>query len=264
MELTERERLALKELVEAARRQRPQHPSQRVLHGLERRVRRLALLHRQRHAQRHGHVLAADDVELGRDRAARVEPGAANRLVERVDARVRIGRNGRRAVTVYRHAAGTPRVDRVVAGHRGFVIEAAAGFRFDRPVFVGDVIDVKLTLIAPNDLHYVVIEDPIPAGTDAVNPNLNTSQQTGTQPELNLADPLSQGWGWWYFSSIAKCSGSSHLFVPGLQKFKRWKQSSFCVDKSYDVKHSGRFRQSRTRFSTWMGPGKCLQGFDYA
>ncbi len=67
---------------------------------------------------------------------------------------------------------------------------------------VGQNVQVRLTVIAPNDLHYVVIEDPIPAGSDAVNPNLNTSQQIGTQPELNPADPLSQGWGWWYFSNI--------------------------------------------------------------
>ncbi|MFO7321535.1 MAG: Ig-like domain-containing protein [Chloroflexota bacterium] len=67
---------------------------------------------------------------------------------------------------------------------------------------VGDVIQVRLTVIAPNDLHYVVIEDPIPAGTDAINPELATSQQIGTQPELNPQDPLSQGWGWWWFSNI--------------------------------------------------------------
>ena len=67
---------------------------------------------------------------------------------------------------------------------------------------VGDTLQVRLTVIAPEDLHYVIIEDPIPAGTDAVDPNLNTSQQIGTQPELNPANPLSQGWGWWYFSKI--------------------------------------------------------------
>lgn len=67
---------------------------------------------------------------------------------------------------------------------------------------VGDNVQVRLTIIAPTDLHFVVVEDPIPAGSDAVNPNLNTSQQIGTQPEVNLEDPLSQGWGWWYFSSI--------------------------------------------------------------
>jgi uncharacterized protein YfaS (alpha-2-macroglobulin family) len=67
---------------------------------------------------------------------------------------------------------------------------------------VGDVVQVHLTVIAPNDLHYVVIEDPIPAGSDAVNPNLSTSQQIGTQPGLEINDPLTYGWGWWFFSNI--------------------------------------------------------------
>jgi uncharacterized protein YfaS (alpha-2-macroglobulin family) len=67
---------------------------------------------------------------------------------------------------------------------------------------VGDTIQVRLTIVVPEGRHYVVVEDPIPAGTDAVNPDLNTSQQIGTQPELNREDPLSQGWGWWWFSDI--------------------------------------------------------------
>jgi alpha-2-macroglobulin len=67
---------------------------------------------------------------------------------------------------------------------------------------VGETVTVRLTIIAPNDLHYVVIEDPIPAGAEAVNPDLATSQQIGTRPDLDRRDPLSQGWGWWWFGSI--------------------------------------------------------------
>ncbi|MBC7810297.1 MAG: hypothetical protein H7175_04080, partial [Burkholderiales bacterium] len=67
---------------------------------------------------------------------------------------------------------------------------------------VGDVIQVRLTIIAPNDLHYVLIEDPLPAGAEGINPELETSQQAGTQPEISNTDPLSRGWGWWYFSNI--------------------------------------------------------------
>lgn len=67
---------------------------------------------------------------------------------------------------------------------------------------VGDVIEVRLTVIAPSALHYVMIEDPIPAGTEGVNPNLNTEQQIGTRPGLDVQNPLSRGWGWWYFSNI--------------------------------------------------------------
>ncbi len=97
-------------------------------------------------------------------------------------------------------------VPQIQALNRGIIVQREYTLPgSDTPITsakVGDNVQVRLTVIAPNDLHYVTIEDPIPAGTDAVNPNLNTSQQVGTQPELNLADPLSQGWGWWYFSNI--------------------------------------------------------------
>ncbi|MCA0455767.1 MAG: Ig-like domain-containing protein [Chloroflexi bacterium] len=67
---------------------------------------------------------------------------------------------------------------------------------------VGDLVQVRLTIIVPNSLNYVVIEDPIPAGTEGVNPNLSTEQQVGTAPGLVENDPLSTGWGWWWFSNI--------------------------------------------------------------
>lgn len=66
---------------------------------------------------------------------------------------------------------------------------------------VGQNVQVRLTIIVPQNRHYVVITDPIPAGTDAVNPNLATSEQIGTRPTLDRADPLSRGWGWWWFSN---------------------------------------------------------------
>ena len=67
---------------------------------------------------------------------------------------------------------------------------------------VGQPVQVSLTIIAPSNLHYVVIEDPIPAGAEAVNPNLETTSQVGTQPQLSREKPLSEGWGWWWFSNI--------------------------------------------------------------
>lgn len=67
---------------------------------------------------------------------------------------------------------------------------------------VGDIVRVRLTIILPNDLHYVVIEDPLPAGAEAINPDLETSQQIGTRPGLVTRDPLAKDWGWWWFSSV--------------------------------------------------------------
>jgi hypothetical protein len=92
--------------------------------------------------------------------------------------------------------------------NRGIVIERrytmgeGEAMRSVSEACVGDTVTVRLTIIAPNALHYVVVEDPIPAGTDAVNPDLAISEQIGTRPELRLQDPLSQGWGWWWFSNI--------------------------------------------------------------
>src|SRR5690606_7465844 len=82
--------------------------------------------------------------------------------------------------------------------NRGIIVErryTLAGDETNTPITeaqVGDLVTVRLTVIAPNDLHYVVIEDPIPAGTDAINPDLATSQQVGTRPELNPQNPLSR------------------------------------------------------------------------
>jgi hypothetical protein len=41
---------------------------------------------------------------------------------------------------------------------------------------VNDVLTVKLTLIAPNDLYYLVLEDPLPAGCEGIDARLETSR----------------------------------------------------------------------------------------
>jgi uncharacterized protein YfaS (alpha-2-macroglobulin family) len=66
---------------------------------------------------------------------------------------------------------------------------------------VGDVITVKVTVIAPHDLYYVVLEDPYPAGAEPVDVSLQTESVLGQQPVLNPSDPLARGWGWWWFSN---------------------------------------------------------------
>jgi hypothetical protein len=65
---------------------------------------------------------------------------------------------------------------------------------------VGDIVNVALTIIAPHDLYYVVVEDPIPAGTEAINTSLLTTSAVGQRPRLSRTDPLRRGWGWWWFS----------------------------------------------------------------
>jgi uncharacterized protein YfaS (alpha-2-macroglobulin family) len=65
---------------------------------------------------------------------------------------------------------------------------------------VGDVLQVRLTIVAPNDLYYAVIEDPLPAGTEAVDTSLKTTSQAAEEPELERDSGKRYGWGWWWFS----------------------------------------------------------------
>jgi uncharacterized protein YfaS (alpha-2-macroglobulin family) len=62
---------------------------------------------------------------------------------------------------------------------------------------------VQLTVIVPNDRTYVVVEDPIPAGAEALDPNLLTSA-SGTAGSIVPQDreDVFGFWGWWYFDTI--------------------------------------------------------------
>jgi uncharacterized protein YfaS (alpha-2-macroglobulin family) len=97
-------------------------------------------------------------------------------------------------------------VEEVKAATRGISITRSYTLMDDKerkPITqakVGENIRVTLDIVAPNDLNYVVINDPIPAGTEAVNPELATTGSVGQTPNLSLRDPLYRGWGWWWFS----------------------------------------------------------------
>ena len=67
---------------------------------------------------------------------------------------------------------------------------------------IGDTVQVRLRIIAPNTLRNVVIEDYFPAGAEAIDPALDTSQQIGASPGGEGIDPQAQGWGWWHFDHI--------------------------------------------------------------
>ena len=86
---------------------------------------------------------------------------------------------------------------------------------------VGDVIQVKLTIIAPNDLHYVVVEDPFPAGAEGVDQSLKTTSIVGEAPELTRTDrrsPWGGGWGWWWFSHTELRDEKAVLFATYLPR----------------------------------------------
>lgn len=64
----------------------------------------------------------------------------------------------------------------------------------------GELVLVRLTVVAPNALHNVMIEDPLPAGLEAVDQSLEISPQSLDVPQnYRWEDVFSRGWGWWYF-----------------------------------------------------------------
>ncbi|MCP4536321.1 MAG: hypothetical protein GY832_04170 [Chloroflexi bacterium] len=85
---------------------------------------------------------------------------------------------------------------------------------------VGDVIQVKLTIIAPNDLHYVVVEDPFPAGAEGVDQSLQTTSVVGERPNLSRTDRNNPwgGWGWWWFSHTEMRDEKTVLFATYLPR----------------------------------------------
>jgi len=86
---------------------------------------------------------------------------------------------------------------------------------------LGDTIEVKLTIIAPNDLHYVLVEDPIPAGTEGIDQSLAIASVVGESPELKRTDrrnPWGHGYGWWYFSHSELRDDKAVLFATYLPR----------------------------------------------
>jgi alpha-2-macroglobulin len=90
---------------------------------------------------------------------------------------------------------------------------------------VGDVIQVKLTLIAPTDLYYVVVEDPLPAGFEGVDLGLKTTSVVGEPPTLRNLTAEEQdrwyrryGWGWWWFSHSEMRDEKAVLFAQYLPR----------------------------------------------
>ena len=74
-------------------------------------------------------------------------------------------------------------------------------------VAVGDVVEVRLTMIAPHDLYYVVVEDPLPAGAEPIDVSLETTSLIEQEPGLYRETGNEIGyrfyhWWWrWYSRS---------------------------------------------------------------
>jgi len=112
-------------------------------------------------------------------------------------------------------------VEDVVALNRGIVVSRQYVLldEPERPVDtarIGDVILVKLTIIAPNDLDYLVLEDPLPAGCEALDTSLKTTSAAYQGPELTKQEGRPPYW--WYFTQSELRDEKVALFATYLGK----------------------------------------------
>jgi len=109
-------------------------------------------------------------------------------------------------------------VEQVKAISRGLQVERVYSLerdKYHRPIDsaeVGEIIRVTLTIVVPETLNYVVIEDPLPAGTQSIDTSLQTSVK------LNVNQPLLYGWNYWVFTHTELRDDRTLLYAPYLPK----------------------------------------------
>ncbi len=62
----------------------------------------------------------------------------------------------------------------------------------------GQLVRVRLTMVIPDALHYIVIDDPLPAGLEAIDASITTDTIVPTK--YTVQDYNERGWGWWFFT----------------------------------------------------------------
>lgn len=105
---------------------------------------------------------------------------------------------------------------------------------------VGDTLVVKLSIVAPTNLYYVLVESPLPAGAEAVDTSLKTTTQQAAGPDFNATNqPYSYygGWGWWWFTHTELRDEKVALFASYLPRgtYEYTYQIRAGLDGTYNV-----------------------------
>ena len=82
----------------------------------------------------------------------------------------------------------------------------------------GEVITVRVTITAHQDINYFVLEDPIPAGTEAVDTSLLTTSGALQPPDLRPTYDPAWWWGWWYFDHTEMRDEQVNLYADWLPR----------------------------------------------
>ena len=83
---------------------------------------------------------------------------------------------------------------------------------------VGDVLSVTVTIVAPTDLHHVMVETPIPAGVEPLDPSLSivSPQDVYGPPALRPIRPTEGSWWMWTPSFVDYRDDKVTLFATYL------------------------------------------------
>jgi uncharacterized protein YfaS (alpha-2-macroglobulin family) len=113
----------------------------------------------------------------------------------------------------------------VQALSRGITVEREYYLNGDRSqptteAQVGDVITVRVTLTLPQDIPYFAFEDPIPAGTESIDPSLETTSVSAQSPRLAMPLKDDPYWffGWWWFDRTELRDAQTRLYADFLPR----------------------------------------------
>jgi hypothetical protein len=98
-------------------------------------------------------------------------------------------------------------VEQVKPLDRGVVVSRSY-YQLDDPTLPvtqaqqGDLLLVRLTVVVPNTVHYLVVDDPLPAGLEVIDQSLETSAQAVVPQQVDYEEMWRRGWGWWSFEHV--------------------------------------------------------------
>jgi len=81
---------------------------------------------------------------------------------------------------------------------------------------MGDIITVRLTVTVPETIYYFVLEDPLPAGTEALDTSLLTTTNAVTGPQLQPAYNPYYWWWWWVWDHTEIRDEQVNLYADNL------------------------------------------------
>ena len=83
---------------------------------------------------------------------------------------------------------------------------------------VGELITVRVTITAHQDIPFFVLEDPLPAGTEGVDTSLLTTSGALQPPNLRPTYDPAWWWGWWYFDHTEMRDEQVNLYADWLPR----------------------------------------------